>query len=203
MPINLTLERLFKEISDNFDVCFETGTHVGDGTEVLSSIFQTVISCEPCDSYYQMSIKKLSGKDNVFVHKCKSDEMLRHVPKLLSTHNVKGCVYFLDAHWSAGPSGDSWGKPSQCPLFDELKLIFEAPTHNFFIVIDDYSFFVTDRKLDPIYDPSHWPTFDQIKNILPHEVSLFEHFEQGHPTYLILTNVKGMEKTIDSIKKKV
>ena len=199
MTISLEMKEFLKKFNKEYKLCFETGTHVGDGAELLSDVFSNVVTCEPDPSYYKKSVNRLKNK-NVKVIFAKSEAMLADIEQYFWEFSANNAVYYLDAHWSAGPSGKDYGKPEQCPLAKELSLINKI-SHEYFIIIDDYDLFHKDRKLEEIYDENHWITFDQIINSLKDDDKVYEIFEENHPRYLIITNQKQDYEIMNFFKK--
>lgn len=198
MTISLEMKNFLEKMNKDYNLCFETGTHIGDGAELLSNIFTNIVTCEPDPSYYKVSINKLKNK-NVKVLFDKSEKMLSDIEQYLWEYSTNNAIYYLDAHWSAGPSGKDYGKPEQCPLIKELKLIKQI-NHQYFIIIDDYSLFHSDRKLEEIYEEEHWPTFEKILESLDENDIIYEIFYDKHPQYLIVTNQKYDYQILNSFK---
>jgi len=188
MTLNIEMQNYLKNINKDYQLAFETGTHIGDGARILSKIFKNVITCEPDLNYCKISVNNIKEK-NVKILLEKSETMLAKLEEYFWEFDIKAAFYYLDAHWSAGPSGKDYGKIEQCPLIKELELITKIE-HKYFIVIDDYDLFYPDRKLDNIYDENHWPTYKQILNFNNKNNHLYEIFEEKQPRYLVVTNEK-------------
>jgi hypothetical protein len=73
----------------------------------------------------------------------------------------------LDAHWSGG---DTYGQEDECPILEELKIIFNSPIKNFAILIDDARLFLAPPPLPHIL--KSWPTIRQIIKVIPEEFDI-------------------------------
>jgi len=75
-------------------------------------------------------------------------------------------LFWLDAHWSGG---DTYGENDECPLMDELKIIFQY-RKNYVILIDDARLFMAPPPKP--HKIENWPSIKEIVNILPYEWDL-------------------------------
>jgi predicted O-methyltransferase YrrM len=92
----------------NLTVFFETGTHIGISTSILSALFDRVYSVEIKQDFYEKAIANNADNSNVVIEKMNSvDFVAKHLRE-----EQEGVGFFLDAHW-----GDYW------PLLDELRTI--------------------------------------------------------------------------------
>ncbi len=67
-------------------------------------------------------------------------------------------LFYLDAHWCGGPKLSA----KECPLLDELKIIYERPeSAQDVVVIDDARMFLAPPP--PPHDPAQWPTDAEIR----------------------------------------
>jgi hypothetical protein len=80
--------------------------------------------------------------------------------------NNDNILFWLDSHWSGG---DTYGENDECPLMDELKIIFKY-TKNYVILIDDARLFIAPPPKP--HRIENWPSIKEIVNILPHEWDL-------------------------------
>ncbi len=94
----------------------ETGTYMGDTTNVLSKVAQMVYSIEPEPTLFSKAEQKFRNVDNVKIIKGLSEDIFSN---LLPT--LKGDICFwLDGHYSAGIT---YKGPQDTPIIDELKAI--------------------------------------------------------------------------------
>lgn len=112
----------------NISTFFETGTHIGISTSLLSEVFDQVYSVEINSGFFSQATKTNEKNKNVLIEKCNSVDFIRkHLQE-----GQTGVAFFLDAHW-----GDYW------PLLDELKVIAEKNVKPVIIIHD---FFVADEN---------------------------------------------------------
>jgi hypothetical protein len=76
----------------------------------------------------------------------------------------------LDSHWSGG---DTYGKNDECPLLEELEIIFKFK-RNYAVLIDDARLFLypppSPHKID------NWPSIKEIVETIPsgYEILIFD-----------------------------
>lgn len=158
------------------DVLIETGTDGGRSLGFVTHLFNTIHTVELDEASYLSGKRRLRHRKNVTCHHGNSPEVLAKVidPKRES-------VFFLDAHYVDG------GKPSagpQCPLMDELKVIFGFTWGiQPIIIVDDArmfgEWFWKRRAKGTSYLREHWPTLGQIRELC---------FEHGYN----VEEIKGM-----------
>ncbi len=124
----------FKRLKDAFDlkVCVETGTFMGDTTEVLAEIFPEVHTIEINKTYLAQAEAKVGDKSNVNMHEGSSPEKIKEI---IAEGWNPGILFFLDAHWY-----------DYCPLLDELLAIADKKIkpviaiHDFKVPGKDFGF---------------------------------------------------------------
>ena len=126
----------------------ETGTYMGQTTELLETKSARVISIEPEENLFKMAQLKFAGRQKFQIIKGTSEEIF---PLLIPT--LSGDVSFwLDGHFSAGIT---YRGPKETPILDELSII-EANMMNFqrvVVMVDDI------RCFDPtLPEYSTYPT---------------------------------------------
>jgi len=94
----------------------ETGTYMGDTTDVLSKVAKMVYSIEPDPTLFSKAEQKFINTSNVKLIKGLSEDVF---PKLLPTINGNIC-FWLDGHYSAGIT---FKGPQDTPIIDELTAI--------------------------------------------------------------------------------
>ena len=126
----------------------ETGTYMGETTELLESKSMKVISIEPEENLFKMAQLKFAGKPKFQIINGTSEDIF---PLLIPT--LSGDVSFwLDGHFSAGIT---YRGPKETPILDELRII-EDNMMNFqrvVVMVDDI------RCFDPtLPEYSTYPT---------------------------------------------
>jgi|5B_taG_2_1085324.scaffolds.fasta_scaffold00043_36 hypothetical protein len=114
-----------KKLKERFEIktFFETGTHIGISTSLLSEVFERVYSAEINESFYNKAKQNNINNKNVIIENRNSVDLIR---KNLQQEQ-KGVCFFLDAHW-----GNYW------PLLDELRTIAEKNVKPVIIIHDFY-----------------------------------------------------------------
>lgn len=131
----------------------------------MSHKFKKVYTIEKSDIMYQKAQENINNITNVILLKGDSRE---HLPNILDKN--ENILFWLDAHWSGG---DTHGKDDECPLMEELKIIFSY-SKNYVIFIDDARLFLA----PPPYPHNfrNWPSIKEIVNLIPYgkEITIFE-----------------------------
>ena len=147
----------------NVDVFVEGGTFKGDTAKNMGSRFRKVYTIEKSKVMFDMAKENLQGIKNIDLLKGDTREHLRTI--LTTNDNI---LFWLDAHWSGG---DTYGEEDECPLIEELQIIFEY-SKNYVILIDDARLF-----LAPPPSPhkiENWPSLVDILQVLPDNWELIE-----------------------------
>ncbi len=132
----------------------ETGTYKGGTAIWAAGHFENVITIEMHRPRYDETLPCLIKYPNIrAVYGDSRVELENNLPD-------EPALLWLDAHWS-GNYELSVGGPGECPLAEELMVVrpYDA------ILIDDARLF-TGRPPRP-HDPEQWPTYDQIRAVLP------------------------------------
>lgn len=135
----------------------EGGTYRGDSAKNMSNKFSKVYTIEKSNKMITQAKQNLKGISNIILLEGDTRE---HLTDILSTNN--DIFFWLDAHWSGG---DTYGEDDECPILDELNLIFRHSNKNQIILIDDARLF-----LSPPPQPhnfKNWPSIKEILNVLP------------------------------------
>lgn len=120
----------------------ETGTYLGETTNVAKDIFQQVHTIEIKKELFENARAKFSQHLNVLCHLGDSSILLENICKTLN----KPTCFWLDGHWSAGDTGKGL---KNVPLYEELELIMKHCSQKCVILIDDCRLF---EKTDPYVD---------------------------------------------------
>jgi hypothetical protein len=128
----------------------ETGTYMGDTTELLSKVARQVYSIEPEPKLFAAAVKRFEAAANVKIINGISEAVF---PELLPTLNGDVC-FWLDGHYSAGVT---YQGPQDTPITDELASV-AANLKNFsqaVVMVDDIRCF---DPSNPEY--ANYPTLD-------------------------------------------
>jgi hypothetical protein len=116
-------------------ICFlETGTYLGDTTEIAAKHFPFVHTIELGKDLFEKAKKRFSKKKNISLYLGDSSELL---PSILKQIKDKA-VIFLDAHFSMGTTVKGI---VNTPILTELDHIKKSKHINSIIIIDDIRMF--------------------------------------------------------------
>ena len=110
----------------------ETGTYLGDTTDVLSKVAKMVYSIEPEPTLFSKAEQKFRNTSNVKIINGLSEDVF---PKLLPTISGNIC-FWLDGHYS---EGITFKGPQDTPIMDELAVIGPniTKTSKIVVMVDD------------------------------------------------------------------
>lgn len=148
----------------NLDVFVEGGTYRGGTAKSMSESFRKVFTIEKSDSMFDIAKENLKDIPNVELLKGDTREHLRNI-----LDNNDNILFWLDAHWSGG---DTYGEEDECPLIEELEIIFDYPDKNMVILIDDARLFLAPPPYPHKVD--NWPSLTDIFQVLPMNWELLE-----------------------------
>lgn len=153
-----------KQLAENFGLktFVEGGTYRGDTAKTCSSIFERVITIEKSGTMFSIAKGNLKNFANVNILFGDTREFLSEI--LRENDNI---MFWLDAHWSGG---DTYGDFDQCPLIEELKIIFNSSKKSV-ILIDDARLFLSPPASPLIKE--QWPSIREICDIVPEENSVY------------------------------
>jgi hypothetical protein len=123
-------------------IFIETGTYLGQTTEIAASMFEKVHTIEVKNDLFISAKNKLSRYPNVVCHLGDSSILLEDICKKLT----KSSCFWLDGHYSAGNTGKG---SKNVPLYEELQTIMKNCSQECIILIDDCRLF---EKTDPYVD---------------------------------------------------
>lgn len=129
----------------------ETGTYMGDTTEVLAEHANTVHSLEPDASLASKAIRRFSRRSNVQIHNVASEDLF---PALLPTLSGDVC-FWLDGHYS----GEGTYRGSEdTPIKRELEVVAEnLPRYQAAaVMIDDIRLFTGQTHTYGTYPTLTW-----------------------------------------------
>jgi hypothetical protein len=130
----------------------ETGTFRGRTAAWASGHFDKVITIEISPELHAAAKERLKEHANIQLLCGESPDCLRRVVPGMDTP----AVFWLDAHWSGGDTG---GQTDECPLMEELDIIFES-SQDHCVLVDDAQFFLSTPP--PPHKREQWPTLPRI-----------------------------------------
>jgi hypothetical protein len=134
----------------------ETGTFRGDSAAWLASLFPEVVTIELSPELAAAAAERFASAPQVRVVQGESGSELRafadpSVPTL----------YFLDAHWSLGPTV---GREIDCPIRDELAALEAGVNQRDCVIVDDADLF--EQPPPEPHDPAKWPPLPELEESL-------------------------------------
>lgn len=146
------------------DVFVEGGTYKGETAKNMSTNFRKVYTIEKSDIMFDIGSENLKDIDNITMFKGDTRDYLHDILK-----NNDNILFWLDAHWSGG---DTYGEEDECPLVEELEIIFEYSNKNKVILIDDARLFLAPPPAPHNYQ--NWQSVTDIVRILPEDWEFIE-----------------------------
>lgn len=128
----------------------ETGTYKGGTTWCLLGMFRRMVTIEVVPELASVAKERFKRHHSVTVIEGDSASVLPDVCKSLDAP----CLFYLDGHYSGGITGMGG---AECPVIEELRVIFSFAKVPFRIVIDDARLFGS----DPAY-----PTIQAVVNFV-------------------------------------
>jgi 16S rRNA G966 N2-methylase RsmD len=150
--------------SMKLDVFVEGGTYKGGTAKSMSGKFRKVYTIEKSDVMFDIAKENLKDVSNITMLKGDTREHLHTI-----LENNDNIIFWLDAHWSGG---DTYGEEDECPLIEELEIIFEYPDKNQVILIDDARLFLAPPPYP--HKVENWPSLTDILQTLPMNWELLE-----------------------------
>jgi hypothetical protein len=145
-------ENVVKDYIKRFsiDTFIETGTYEGIMVNAIYPHVKQVYSIELDEKLHDFAWRNFKDNPNIRLYQGDSGVLL---PGLLNTSVKEPCLFWLDAHYSAGITarGDT-----ETPILAELKAIMASP-YNHIILIDDARLYTGEGD---------WPTIDELKSIV-------------------------------------
>ncbi len=139
-------------------VFFEGGTYKGETALRASRSIDKVFTVERSEFMFATAQSAIGDVKNIVMLKGDSRDHLQAV--LDANDNI---IFWLDAHWSGG---NTYGESDECPLLDELRIIF-SNKKNYVILIDDARLFLAPPPKPHVL--GQWPTIKAIVRILPED----------------------------------
>lgn len=195
-------ETEFLKKSLGLDIFVEGGTYKGGTAKKMSDSFRKVFTIEKSDIMFETAKKNLDNINNITMLKGDTRE---HLSNILD--NSDNILFWLDAHWSGG---DTYGEEDECPLIEELEIIFEYPK-NYVILIDDARLFLAPPPSPHKFQ--NWQSLTDIMKTLPDSWELVEYedviylypkkIDYQFKSFLQENITKKQKKRSDTLLKKV
>ncbi len=151
-PPSFFKNRVIREIKDFYkiDVFVETGTFLGNTTEIQRRKFDRVFSVELSDDFYNRAINRFRKFNSVTIMQGDSAVVLPEIIK-----NIKvPALFWLDAHYSGILGGEQTSRAAKdCPIYEEIDAIFNHKQDHI-ILVDDAREFVGENG---------YPTLEDLK----------------------------------------
>lgn len=143
----------------------EGGTFRGGTAQKMSPYFERVYTIENSQEMFDIASVNLKNIPNI---KQLQGDTRDHLQRIISNHD--NILYWLDAHWSGGVT---YGKEDECPLIDELKIIFNSKNKNQVILIDDARLFLAPPPSP--HKKELWPSMKMVFKYIPDNWDVIEY----------------------------
>ena len=154
-------EAEFLQNNLKLDVFVEGGTYRGETSKSMSGKFRKVYTVEKSSVMFDIAKKNLNRIDNITMLMGDTREYLHQILK--ENDNI---LFWLDAHWSGG---ETYGEDDECPLIEELRIIFKHD-QNHVVLIDDARLFLAPPPSP--HDYKKWPSLSNVLEVLPKDWEL-------------------------------
>jgi hypothetical protein len=145
------------------DVFVEGGTYKGGTAKSMGKKFRKIFTIEKSDIMFEIAKENLKDTNNITLLKGDTRE---HLDSIIT--NNENILFWLDAHWSGG---DTYGEEDECPLIEELDIIFKYQK-NYVILIDDARLFLAPPPYPHNYN--NWQSLTDIMKVIPESWELIE-----------------------------
>jgi hypothetical protein len=147
-------EDLVLLLKENFNLTtfVETGTFKGGTAVWAAKHVERVITIENSKTIFEETSNAYRHLQNIEFLYGDSRALLKKIIKELD----KPALFWLDAHWCGA---DSYGTSDQCPIIEELKIIFASGVAHC-VLIDDARLFLSPPPLPNLVE--QWPTIDLV-----------------------------------------
>ena len=151
-PPHIVKQRTIREYQKKYNcsVLIETGTYKGDMIEAQKNIFKKIYSVELSRQLHEKAKVRFAYDKHVRLLQGDSSVVLSKIVEEIE----EPALFWLDGHYSGGitAKGDT-----ECPVFDELKAIFNGKELNHVLLIDDAREFT---------GKSDYPTIDEVTQFI-------------------------------------
>jgi len=138
----------------------ETGTFLGNTTEIQRRNFSKIYSVELSEDLYNRASKRFARYHDVKIMQGNSADVLPVIMK-----DVQGpALFWLDAHYSGVLGGEITSRAAKdCPIYEEIDAIFGHKQQHVILVDDARNFIGCDG----------YPTLDELKSYVKSKRSDF------------------------------
>jgi hypothetical protein len=113
-----------------YDILVETGTFMGTMVEAQRRNFRRIYSIELAEKFWEAAVKRFKPYKHITILQGDSGKVLKKVVPELSGP----AIFWLDGHYSGG---DTAKGDKDCPIFEEIDILFENKKYNHIVLIDD------------------------------------------------------------------
>ena len=145
------------------DVFVEGGTYKGGTAKSMGEKFRKIFTIEKSDIMFEIAKENLKDTNNITLLKGDTRE---HLDSIIA--NNENILFWLDAHWSGG---NTYGEEDECPLIEELDIIFKY-NKNYVILIDDARLFFAPPPYP--HNFNNWQSLTDIMKAIPESWELIE-----------------------------
>ena len=145
------------------DVFVEGGTYKGGTAKSMGEKFRKIFTIEKSDIMFEIAKENLKDTNNITLLKGDTRE---HLDSIIA--NNENILFWLDAHWSGG---DTYGEEDECPLIEELNIIFKY-NKNYVVLIDDARLFLAPPPYP--HNFNNWQSLTDIMKAIPESWELIE-----------------------------
>ena len=145
------------------DVFVEGGTYKGGTAKSMGEKFKKIFTIEKSNIMFEIAKDNLKDTNNITLLKGDTREHLDSIIR-----NNENILFWLDAHWSGG---DTYGEEDECPLIEELNIIFKY-NKNYVILIDDARLFLAPPPYP--HNFNNWQSLTDIMKAIPESWELIE-----------------------------
>jgi hypothetical protein len=133
----------------------ETGTYLGHGIEHALGHFDEIHSIELVELFANDAAQRFSAHPQVTIHWGDSAEKLTQ----LVGHLKEPVLFYLDAHYSGGPTAYGTPEDKGCPVLRELTVLAKR-SENDVVIVDDIHLMGnatwSGTEADPIYPRTYF-----------------------------------------------
>lgn len=162
---HVMLSSFLRDMCTTFDrsIFVETGTYVGDATEIAAALFPQVHSVEVSENLYKGACRRLESYPNIQLY---NDHSVFFLDKLCSQLQVDAgsMLFWLDAHYSGGVT--ALYKDTLTPIVEELHTFSRHKMNDAVIMIDDIRCFGSLYKKSNLHAHPGYPSIQAVCELL-------------------------------------
>ena len=116
--------------TSGYTTFIETGTYLGDMVAAQRDVFKRIISIELGEALWQQATTRFKNQQHITILRGNSSDVLNSLVQTLT----EPAIFWLDAHYSQGITARG---NKECPILEELDVIFTGPPLPHILLIDD------------------------------------------------------------------